>query len=182
MNYTEPHVAIPDDVIPVMLELGSVKPDETVFDLGSGDGRIVIAAARDFGAKAVGVELRRRLVIESRKKIRELGLSGRAKVTLASFKKVSLRKADVLCTYLSSYTLNLIVPKLQRELRPGARVVNFDYPIEGWLATEEILVKPAGWKKAHPVYLYAIRAKPWENSGLDRRPEAILGAHGELSS
>jgi precorrin-6B methylase 2 len=156
MNYTEPHVPTPQDIIPKMLSFASVKPDETVFDLGSGDARIVIVAARDFHAKAVGVETRRRLVKASRRKIRELGLSKRAKITCRNFKRVSLRKVDVLATYLSSYTLNLLTPKFVKELRPGVRVVNFDYPIPDWQATKEIEVIPTGWKKPHSIYLYVV--------------------------
>jgi precorrin-6B methylase 2 len=154
MNYTEPHVPTPEDIIPTMLSLASVRPGEVVFDLGSGDARIVIAAARDFGAHAVGVETRKRLVAASRKRIRELGLSGQAKIARRSFKHVSLRKADVLATYLSSYTLNLLAPRLAKELRPGARIVNFDYPIPDWKATREVEVVPKGWKKPHSIYLY----------------------------
>jgi tRNA G46 methylase TrmB len=75
MNYTEPHVPMPEDIIPMMLELASVKRDEVVFDLGSGDGRILIVAARDFNALGVGVEVRRKLVKECRAKVKELGLS-----------------------------------------------------------------------------------------------------------
>jgi len=156
MNYTEPHVAIPIDVIPQMLSLASVRPGERVFDLGSGDGRIVIAAARDFHANAVGVETRRRLVNASRKEIRELGLSRQAKITCRNFKKVSLRTVDVLCTYLSSYTLNLLTPKFTKELRPGVRLVNFDYPVPDWKAAKEVEVTPAGWKTRHPIYLYVV--------------------------
>ena len=118
MNYTEPHVRTPEDIIPRMLSFASVKPEETVFDLGSGDARIVIVAARDFHAKAVGVETRKRLVKASRRRIRELGLSERAKITCRNFKKVSLRKVDVIATYLSSYTLNLLTPRFVKELRP----------------------------------------------------------------
>jgi precorrin-6B methylase 2 len=160
MNYTEPHVPTPEDIIPTMLSFASVKPDETVFDLGSGDARIVIVAARDFHAKAVGVETRKRLVKASRQKIRELGLSKQAKITCRNFKKVSLRKVDVLCTYLSSYTLNLLTPKFVKELRPGVRVVNFDYPIPDWKATKEIEVIPSGWKKPHSIYLYVVPSPP----------------------
>jgi len=156
MNYTEPHVPTPEDIIPKMLTLASVKPDETVFDLGSGDARIVIVAARDFHAKAVGVETRKRLVKASRRRIRELGLSKQAKITCRNFKKVSLRKVDVLATYLSSYTLNLLTPKLVNELRPGARLVNFDYPVPDWNATKEIEVIPVRWKKPHSIYLYVV--------------------------
>lgn len=156
MNYTEPFIPTPEDIIPKMLDLASVKAGETVFDLGSGDGRILIAAARDFHAKAVGVETRRRLVIECRKKVREMGLSGRVTVSCGSFKKVSLRKADVLALYLSSYVLNQLAPKFSRELKPGTRIVNFDYEIPGWKPEQEIEVMPAGWKKRHPMYLYVI--------------------------
>lgn len=156
MNYTEPFVPTPEDIIPTMLSLASVRPGEKVFDLGSGDARMVVVAARDFHANAVGVETRRRLVKDSRKKIRELGLSGRAKIACKNFKKVSLRSADVLSTYLSSYTLNLLTPKFNKELRSGARIVNFDYPIPDWKATKEIEVVPKGWKKPHSIYLYVV--------------------------
>ncbi len=161
MNYTEPYVPTPEDIIPTMLSLASVKPGESVFDLGSGDARIVVAAARDFHARAVGVETRKRLVKASRRRIRELGLSKQAKITRRNFKKVSLRKVDVLATYLSSYTLNLLTPKLIKELRPGARIVNFDYPIPDWRAAKEIEVTPKGWKKPHSIYLYVVPDKEW---------------------
>src|SRR5580658_2695806 len=75
MNYTEPFIPTPEDIIPKMLNLASVKAGETVFDLGSGDGRILIAAARDFNAKAIGVETRKKLVTACRERVKELGLS-----------------------------------------------------------------------------------------------------------
>ena len=156
MNYTEPHIPTPEDVIPLMLELASVQRDEVVFDLGSGDGRIPIAAARDFHAMAIGVEIRMRLVRECRIKVRGMGLSNRVKILPQNFKKVSLRRADVLALYLSSYTLNLLVPKFNKELRPGTRIVNFDYPILGWKPSREVDVLPKGWKKHHPIYLYLV--------------------------
>jgi precorrin-6B methylase 2 len=156
MNYTEPHIPTPEDVIPKMLELALVKPDELVLDLGSGDGRIPIAAARDFHAKAIGVEIRMKLVRACRIKIREMGLSRRVRILPQNFKKVNLRKADVLALYLSSYTLNLLVPKFTKELRPGTRIVNFDYPILGWTPVKEVEVLPKGWKKKHPIYLYVV--------------------------
>jgi len=156
MNYTEPYIPTPEDIIPKMLTLASLKPGETVFDLGSGDGRMVIAAARDFRARAVGVELRRRLVRECRKKVKEMGLSRQVTISCRNFKKVDLRKADVLATYLSSYTLNLMGPKFIKELRPGARIVNFDYPIPSWTPARKLKVTPANWKKPHPIYLYVM--------------------------
>jgi SAM-dependent methyltransferase len=154
MNYTEPFIPTPEDIIPKMLSFASVKAGETVFDLGSGDGRILIAAARDFHARAMGVETRKRLVIACRKKVNEMRLSGQVTVSCRSFKKVSLRRADVLALYLSSYVLNQLVPKFSRELRSGTRIVNFDYEIPGWTPVREMEVLPAGWKKTHPIYLY----------------------------
>src|SRR5256712_12512654 len=96
MNYTEPYIPTPGDIIPKMLTLASVKPDETVFDLGSGDGRMVIAAAKDFHARAVGVGGRRRPVIECRRRGKEMGLSHPIRIWGRNFKKVSLGEADVL--------------------------------------------------------------------------------------
>lgn len=156
MNYTEPYIPTPEDIIPKMLTLASVKPNEMVFDLGSGDGRTLIAAARDFHARVVGIETRRSLVKECRRKVKELGLSHQVTISRRSFKKASLRKADVLALYLSSYTLNLIAPKFLKELRPGVRIVNFDYEIPGWTPAREIAVTPSGWKKPHPIYLYVM--------------------------
>jgi tRNA A58 N-methylase Trm61 len=156
LNYTEPFIPTPEDIIPKMLRFASVKAGETVFDLGSGDGRIVIAAARDFHAKAVGVETRTRLVRECREKVKEMGLSGQVTISCRNFKKVNLRQADVLALYLSSYILNMLAPKFLKELRSGARIVNFDYEIPGWKPAREMEVLPKGWKKTHPVYLYVM--------------------------
>jgi tRNA A58 N-methylase Trm61 len=156
VNYTEPYVPTPEDIIPKMLTLASVAPGETVFDLGSGDGRMLITAARDFHARVVGVEVRRRLVRECRRRVKEMGLSHQIVISCRNFKKVSLRKADVLATYLSSYTLNLMAPKFLKELRPGTRIVNFDYPIPGWVPERRIEVTPKGWRRPHPIYLYVM--------------------------
>jgi len=120
MNYIEPYVQTPEDIIPKMLALASVVPGEMVFDLGSGDGRIAIAAAKGFHARAVGFEVRRRLVAESRRRVREMGLSHQVMISRRNFKQVSLRKADVLALYLSSYTLNLLAPKFLKELKAGS--------------------------------------------------------------
>jgi len=156
MNYTEPYIPTPEDVISKMLALAGVGPEDTVFDLGSGDGRTLIAAARDFHAKAVGVEISSRLVKECRRRVREMGLSSRVSIRQQSFKKTSLRRADVLALYLSSYTLYRLAPKFAKELRPGVRIVNFDFPIPDRRPRRKMIFKPAGWKKAHPLYLYIV--------------------------
>src|SRR5271157_309593 len=151
MNYTEPFIPTPEDIIPKMHALASVMPDETVFDLGSGDGRMVMAAARDFHARVVGAEVWMRLVRECRRKVKEMGLSHLVTMSRRNLKEVSLRKAGVLALYLSSHALNLMAPKFPKELKPGTGIVNLDFPIPGWKPARKIEVTPAGWKKPHPI-------------------------------
>ena len=139
-----------------MLSLAGVRAGEVVFDLGSGDGRIVITAARDFGARAVGVEARAGLVAESRRRIGELGLSRTARVVQGSWEDVSLRGADVVATFISSVNLGRLRPKLERELRPGARLVNFGFPVPGWAVARRVEVVPRRWKVPRPIYLHVV--------------------------
>src|SRR5439155_19597360 len=98
-----------------MLSLASLKPNERLVDLGSGDGRIVIAAAKLFGVSAVAVAVRGALVKACRRRVRERGLSGRVKVLRRNLRDASLRKADVLALYFSIYTLGLRPPNVTRE-------------------------------------------------------------------
>jgi precorrin-6B methylase 2 len=155
LRTTEPFVPIPEDVIPMMLSLASVRPNEMVVDLGSGDGRIIMAAAELFRAKAIGVEARAGLVGECRKS-REKKLSGRVRVVRQNFRTFSLKKADVLVLYLSGYTMGLLARRFRSDLRTGARIVTFDFPIPDWTPAREQLVTPKGWKKSHPIYLYVV--------------------------
>ena len=173
MSYAEPHVDTPEDAISAMLSLAEVKPGETVIDLGSGDGRIVIAAARDYGAVALGVEARERLVAESRRRIRELGLSGRARIIHGDWERLSLRRADVLATFISSVTLELLKPKLEKELRPGTRLVNFSFPVLGWDVAKKLEVVPRRWKVPRTIYLHVVPARlPADSSAVGGSPPA----------
>ncbi|MHB8566145.1 MAG: SAM-dependent methyltransferase [Nitrososphaerales archaeon] len=156
MRTSDPFVPIPKDIIPKMLELASLKPGEKLFDLGSGDGRILIVAASEFHANATGVEVRPALVRECLKKIHELGLSRNVSVLRESFRNVNLNETDVLALYLSGYALKTLVPKFRRELKKGARIVTFDFPIDGLKPKSEISIVPRGWRKAHPIYLYVM--------------------------
>src|SRR3989442_9078824 len=97
-----------------MLSLASLKPNERVVDLGSGDGRIVIAAAKSFGASALGVDVRGALVKECRRRVREMGLSGRVRGLRRNFRDRSLPKADVVGLYLFSHTPRLLAPQVTR--------------------------------------------------------------------
>ena len=150
--YDVPFVATPEVVVRRMLQLARVQPGEVVYDLGSGDGRIVIIAAKDFGARSFGVEIRKDLYEQSMARIKDMGLSDRASIINASFFDVDLSNADVVTMYLLTSVNERLRPKLERELRPGTRVVTHDFEVPGWrpVVVEEIY---EDWR-SHKLFLY----------------------------
>lgn len=140
-----------------MLQLAEIKPSDTVYDLGCGDGRIVIAAVRDFGArKGVGVEIQEDLVEQARERVRREGLTGRVEIIHASLLDVDLSRADVLVLYLSPTVNEFIRPKLERELKEGARVISRSFIFQGWTPEREESVSE---EKLH-LYLYRMKRRP----------------------
>ena len=134
-----------------MLAMAEVKPGETVYDLGSGDGRIVIMAAEEFGARGVGIELDADLVTQSRAAVAAKGLEDKVRILHADILKADLSPADVVTLYLEPGGIELLRPYLERTLKSGIRVVSHRHPIKGW--TVERVVKPGEWR----VYLYRVR-------------------------
>jgi SAM-dependent methyltransferase len=132
-----PYVQTPTDVVTEMLKLAAVKADDVVYDLGSGDGRIVIAAARDFGARGVGIEIDPSLVALSAESARRAGVGDRVTFRSDDFFETDLSDATVVTLYLSRSINQRLRPKLLRELRPGARIVshNFDMGDE-WIPNQ----------------------------------------------
>jgi SAM-dependent methyltransferase len=127
-----PYVVTPPEVVDAMLRLAGVGRDDLVYDLGSGDGRIVIAAARDFGARGVGIEIDPRLVAQSTRSAARAGLAERVRFVQQDLFETDLRPATVVTLYLSR-ELNLrLRPKLLRELRPGARIVSHRFDMGDW--------------------------------------------------
>jgi cyclopropane fatty-acyl-phospholipid synthase-like methyltransferase len=112
-----------------MLRLANVQPGEVVYDLGSGDGRVLIVAAREFGARAVGVEIDPLKYLWTRLVIALLGLGDRVSVRRANFFDADLAGADVVTLYLLPKTQARLLPKLERELKPGARVVTHAFEL-----------------------------------------------------
>jgi len=150
-----PFVPSPPDVVTTMLQLADVKKDEELFDLGCGDGRIIIEAAQKFGAKAVGVELDKGHYEECVRRIRESNLDGRVNVIRGNLLNVDLRSADVVTLYLLPISNEEVRPKLERELKNGARVVSHDFPISKWKPNEVKEIK-ASWS-SHKIYLYILQ-------------------------
>lgn len=139
-----------------MLVLSELKPDELVYDLGCGDGRVVIMAAQEFRARAVGVELREDLVKRANEKIIELGLDDRVKILRSDLFKVDLRSADVVTLYLTTSANEKVRPKLESELKYGARVVSHDYEVLDWkpLKIDKFCENPRLGYPSHTLYLY----------------------------
>jgi hypothetical protein len=131
-NWLSPYVPTPMRVAEKMLELAEVKSSDIVYDLGSGDGRIVILAAQKFGALAVGVELDEKLVRESSARIAALGLEKRASIVRADMFATNLRPATVVTIYQLGVINQRLRPHLERQLRSGTRVITLDFPIPGW--------------------------------------------------
>lgn len=156
-NIIAPDFPSPQEVVERMLQMAHVQPGETVYDLGSGEGRIVITAARQFKAKAVGVELNPGLCKIATGRVRSLGLESRVRIVNANMLKVDLRPADVVTIYLLTSANEMLKPILERELHPGARVVSHDFEIRGWKPVTVEQVEAEG--RPRPIYLYEIGAK-----------------------
>jgi len=139
-----------------MLVLAQLKPGEVFFDLGAGDGRTVIMAAKEFGARAVGVELREDLAKRALSNVYEEGLQDRVTIVNGDMFNVDLSSADVVFLYLTTSANEKIKPKLEAELKPGTRVVSHDYEIVGWkpLKIENFCENPKLGYPSHTIYLY----------------------------
>ncbi len=148
----------PQSVVDQMLTLAQVQPGEMVYDLGCGDGRIVIAAAQKFKARAVGIEIRREVYERTLARVAMLGLSDQVKIVLGNALRYDLSPADVVTLYLLTSSNERLKPILLRDLKPSARVVSHDFEIRGWkpVTTHRMVVDG----HAHMIYLYRIASQP----------------------
>jgi len=149
-----PYVQTPHEVVAQMLRLAGVGRNDVVYDLGSGDGRLVIAAARDFGARGVGVEIDPRLVAQSVESARRAGVGDRVTFREQDLFQTDLADATVVTLYLSP-ALNLrLRPKLLRELRAGARIVSHDFDMGDWPPARALRIDVR--ERASQVYLWVV--------------------------
>jgi len=149
-----PFVPSPHNVVEKMLSIADPKPDELLIDLGSGDGRIVISAARDYGCRSLGVEIDDVLIDYSRKRIERLGLKN-AEIVKADLHQFDLSNADIVTLYLLPETLKILKPKLLN-LKRGARIISHDYGIPGLKPDEIYIVRAGKPERNHLIYLYEI--------------------------
>jgi SAM-dependent methyltransferase len=134
-----PFVPTPWLILDEMLKLAEIRRDDTVYDLGSGDGRLVIAAAERHGARGVGVERHRDLVLYSRTQAERRGVADRVAFVEGDVLQADVRGATVVMMYLLPRLVVQLVPKLRAELPVGARIVSHDYPLEPWKPDKTLL-------------------------------------------
>ena len=127
-----------------MLDLAAVQPADLLYDLGSGDGRIPIMAAQEFGCRAVGIELDEKLRLHAEGKAREYGLAERVAFRCEDFFKADVRDATVVTLYLLTQVNGHLGPRLASQLAKGARVVSVDYEVPGWHPERSLPVRSEG--------------------------------------
>jgi hypothetical protein len=166
-----PFVPSPDNVTLTMLQMAKVGPADYVIDLGSGDGRIVITAARRFGARGLGVELSRELVEKSRASAQAAGVASRAMFREQDLFATDLQPATVVTLYLLPEVNLELRPRLLK-LRPGTRIVSHDWDMAEWQPDRTVVVdvpdKEIGLEKSSKVHLWIVPARlegAWCGSG-----------------
>jgi protein-L-isoaspartate O-methyltransferase len=150
-----PYYPTPETIVERMLQLGGLKAGEKMYDLGSGDGRIVIMAAQKFHAEAVGVELDRDLVRQSMARIQKLGLEKNAHIVNGDLLKQNYGSADLVTVYLLPESIDKQVqPLLEKQLKKGARVVAHDFEFKAWTPEKVENIADDGEGRSHTLYLY----------------------------
>jgi cyclopropane fatty-acyl-phospholipid synthase-like methyltransferase len=156
-----PFVPTPIEVVDRMLELAEVKKGDVVYDLGSGDGRIVIRAAKKYGVRAVGIESDATLIAKARKAADAQGVSHLVEFRDEDALKADLSRATVVTLYMLPWFNEAMKPSFKKYLKPGARIVAHDFGIAGWEPDKTVKLpgfelKPGGYKHQHVIYLWRI--------------------------
>jgi SAM-dependent methyltransferase len=156
-NWLAPYVPTPLEVIDAMLKLAAVREADTLYDLGSGDGRIIIRAAEKHKASAVGIEFDEELCNVARQAIREHHVEGRVRVIKGDIFEQDLSEASVVTAYLLPKSLGKLATLLQTQLKKGTRVLSVDDEIPGWKFTKRLDVRENSNGRNWRVFLYVIR-------------------------
>jgi len=149
-----PYYPTPETVVERMLKFGALKAGEKMFDLGSGDGRVVILAAQRHKADATGVEIDADLCKQSLDRIRSLGLEKRAHIIQGDIAKQDFSSADLVTVYLLPRSNDMIRPMLEKQLKKGTRIVAHDFMFKDWTPVREEHIEDDGEGRSHTLYLY----------------------------
>ena len=150
-----PFVPTPMEVVEKILELAEVKKNDVVYDLGCGDGRIVVTAAEKYGARGVGVDYNMERINEARELAKEKKVEHLVKIIHQDVIKVDFSEATVVTLYLLESSNVLLQPNLQKYLKPGSRVVSHDFNMPGWTAKKVETVSSNEWYES-TIYLWVI--------------------------
>jgi SAM-dependent methyltransferase len=179
-NIAGPYVPTPWVIVQEMLKLAEVRGEDVVYDLGSGDGRLVITAAKRFGARGVGVELQSELVEIARAGAEREGVADRVKFVQGDLFETDIRSASVVMLYLLPRFVTRLVPRFRAELKAGTRIVSHDYPLAPWPPDKEFsmdvpekeMISGTSWTR---LYYYVVPARvqgAWQLT----LPQSLAGA------
>lgn len=149
-----PYYPTPMTIVQKMLELGRLRAGEKMYDLGSGDGRIVIMAAQKFKADSVGVEYDYDLCRQSEAAIRKLGLQTTARIIQGDLFAQNYGDADLVTVYLLPSSNDKVRPMLEKQLKKGARVVAHDFEFRDWTPVKTETIDDDGEGRSHTIFLY----------------------------
>lgn len=183
-NIAGPYVPTPWVIVDEMLKLADIRADDVVYDLGSGDGRLVITSAKRFKARGVGIELQPELVALANAGAKKEEVADRVKFVQGDLFETDIREASVVTLYLLPRFVTRLVPRFLAELRPGTRIVSHDYPLVPWRPDKELsmdvpekeFISGTTWTR---LYYYVVPARvggAWELSlpkTLARAPLAL---------
>jgi cyclopropane fatty-acyl-phospholipid synthase-like methyltransferase len=159
-----PFVPSPMPVVERMLQLAEVRKDDVIYDLGSGDGRILIHAAKKYGARGVGVDMNAELVEQAKRNAAQEGVGHLVEFRAGDGLEVDISEATVVTLYMFKWFNNQMRPKLQR-LKPGSRVVAHDFDIDDWTPVKIEQVNPPSetpddYFIPRTLYLWKVEAQP----------------------
>src|SRR4051794_11984242 len=149
-----PYFPTPPSIVEKMLRMADLKKGEKMFDLGSGDGRIVIMAAKKFGANATGIEIDESLAKQSTAELARQKLSQTAHIIQGDVTKQDFSSADVLTVYLLPDSNTKIRPMLEKQLKKGTRVVAHDFEFDGWKPEKVETIEDDGEGRSHILFFY----------------------------
>jgi SAM-dependent methyltransferase len=155
-NLDVPYVPTPQPVVDEMLKLAQVKKEDVVYDLGCGDGRIVVTAAKQFGARGIGVDIDPERIKDSKANAQKAGVTDRVKFVQSDLFKMDLKDATVVTLYLLPEINLKLRPKLFRELKPGTRIVSHDFDMNEWKPEKTVRVRA---DREHTLYFWTIPEK-----------------------
>jgi len=180
-----PYVPSPQSVVSDMLRYADVNAKDFLIDLGSGDGRIVLTAAKVFGARGFGVEIKEDLVKRANESAKSQGLADRVRFMKQDLFKTDISQASIITMYLLPDTVNLLKDKFLTELKPGTRIVSHDYPLTGWIPEKYVQMDleekvAISGVTTTLIYLYVVPAKVAGNWTV-QMPPAVSRAPATLS-